>query len=77
MKMTNQEKRKMRRARKSLRRRTMAGGLAIYFFLTTAFPYSSFALTGGPSQPEVQSFEPVGTSDMVNVFSGDFVYNIP
>ncbi|PKP22734.1 MAG: hypothetical protein CVU05_02610 [Bacteroidetes bacterium HGW-Bacteroidetes-21] len=36
-----------------------------------------FALTGGPSQPEVQSFEPIGTSEMVNLFSGDFVYNIP
>lgn len=37
----------------------------------------SFALTTGPSQPEVQSFEPVGTTDMVDLFSGDFVYNIP
>ena len=36
-----------------------------------------YALTGGPSQPEVQSFEPVGTTDMVDQFSGDFVYNIP
>lgn len=38
---------------------------------------SSFALTTGPSQPEVQSFEPVGTTEMVDLFSGDFVYNIP
>lgn len=38
---------------------------------------NSFALTSGPSQPEVQSFEPVGTTDMVDLFSGDFVYNIP
>lgn len=37
----------------------------------------TFALTSGPSQPEVQSFEPVGTTDMVDMFSGDFVYNIP
>jgi hypothetical protein len=37
----------------------------------------SFALTSGPSQPEVESFEPVGTTDMVNLFTGDFVYNIP
>src|SRR5688572_4301607 len=35
------------------------------------------ALTSGPSQPEVQSFEPVGTTEMVDLFSGDFVYNIP
>lgn len=40
-------------------------------------PGVSFALTSGPSQPEVQSFEPVGTTDMVDMFTGDFVYNIP
>lgn len=40
-------------------------------------PSVAVALTGGPSQPEVQSFEPVGTSEMVDVFSGDFNYNIP
>lgn len=41
------------------------------------FPAAAYALTGGPSQPEVESFEPVGTSEMVDVFSGDFNYNIP
>ncbi len=51
--------------------------LAIYFFIFSIFPQNAFALTGGPSQPEVQSFEPIGTSDMVDLFSGDFVYNIP
>lgn len=40
-------------------------------------PNISLALTTGPSQPEVQGFEPVGTTDMVDMFSGDFVYNIP
>ena len=40
-------------------------------------PAASFALSAGPSQPEMQSFEPVGTTDMVNPFSGDFTYNIP
>ncbi len=40
-------------------------------------PIGAHALTGGPSQPEVESFEPVGTSQMVDVFSGDFNYNIP
>jgi len=40
-------------------------------------PGIASALTTGPSQPEVQSFEPVGTTDMVDMFSGDFVYNIP
>lgn len=42
-----------------------------------AYPLTASALTSGPSQPEVQSFEPVGTTDMVDLFSGDFVYNIP
>jgi hypothetical protein len=41
------------------------------------FPTAVYALTGGPSQPEVQSFEPIGTSEMVDPFSGDFNYNIP
>ena len=41
------------------------------------FPVAAFALTSGPSQPEFSSFEPVGTSDLVNKFSGDFSYAIP
>ncbi|HPI85879.1 MAG TPA: hypothetical protein PLR01_05865 [Bacteroidales bacterium] len=48
----------------------------IILFQVIAPPYA-YALTGGPSQPEVQSFEPVGTSEMVDPFSGDFNYNIP
>ncbi len=45
--------------------------------LQITYPTLSYGLTGGPSQPEVQSFEPVGTSEMVDLFSGDFNYNIP
>ncbi len=41
------------------------------------FPVCALALTTGPSTPEVQSFEPVGTTDMVDLFTGDFNYNIP
>lgn len=51
--------------------------MAIYFTIFNMIPQNSFALTGGPSQPEVQSFEPIGTSEMVDLFSGDFVYNLP
>ncbi len=40
-------------------------------------PHLSFALSSGPVQPEISSFEPVGTTDMVDPFTGDFVYNIP
>jgi hypothetical protein len=40
-------------------------------------PTTSWALTSGPTQPEVQSFQPAGTTEMVDLFSGDFSYNIP
>src|SRR6185312_11130627 len=51
--------------------------MALLMFSEAIFPTAVFALTGGPSQPEVQSFEPIGTSEMVDPFSGDFTYNIP
>jgi len=51
--------------------------LLLSFIFQTVFPTTVYALTGGPSQPEVQSFEPVGTTQMVDAFSGDFNYNIP
>lgn len=38
---------------------------------------SSLKMPGGPDQPEVQSFTPVGTDDMVDPFTGNFSYNIP
>ncbi len=33
--------------------------------------------SGGPSQPEMSSFKSVGAENMVNLFTGDFSYNIP
>ncbi|RFM31946.1 hypothetical protein DXN04_24475 [Chitinophaga silvisoli] len=36
-----------------------------------------YALTTGPSQPEMKGFEPAGTENMVDLFSGDFNYSIP
>jgi hypothetical protein len=33
--------------------------------------------TTGPSQPEMQAFSSVNASNMVDLFSGDFSYNIP
>jgi hypothetical protein len=50
--------------------------LASFGFQLVA-PLYSYALTTGPSQPEVQSFEPVDTSEMVDLFTGDYNYNIP
>lgn len=32
---------------------------------------------GGPSQPEMSAFKAAGTDNMVNLFTGDFSYNIP
>lgn len=51
--------------------------LALSLVSQIIFPTAAFALTGGPSQPEVQSFEPIGTNQMVDPFTGDFTYNIP
>lgn len=58
-------------------RRPVAVKLILVMLFNTAWPTASYALTGGPSQPEVQSFTPISTSEMVNVFNGDFNYNIP
>ncbi len=38
---------------------------------------SVYALGEGPSQPEATQFEPVDTSDLVSLSTGDFVYNLP
>jgi len=47
-------------------------------FLTEVFSLKvAQAITTGPTHPEVQSFEPVDASEMVDLFSGDFTYNIP
>ena len=58
-------------------RKSTAVVLLLSFLAEWLVPLNAFALTSGPSQPEMQSFEPVGTTDMVNAFSGDFTYNIP
>ena len=67
----------LRSIRNSWMGRVLSAFLAITFIGQVIFPTLSFALTSGPTAPEVQSFEPVGTTDMVDVFTGDFNYNIP
>ncbi|MBP6390576.1 MAG: hypothetical protein KA175_01325 [Flavobacteriales bacterium] len=37
----------------------------------------AFALSSGPTQPEVQGFQPASADQMVDLFSGDMSYNIP
>lgn len=49
----------------------------IAILLQVFTPLNTFALTGGPSQAEYESFEPAGATEMVNMATGDFVYNIP
>lgn len=40
-------------------------------------PNYAFALTGGPHQIEYTSYEEPGATDMVNLLTGDFTYNLP
>lgn len=56
--------------------------ITAFFFLTELvasiiLPTTSYALTTGPNQTEFTSYEPIGTTDMVNLISGDFTYNTP
>ncbi|WP_316800441.1 hypothetical protein [Pedobacter frigidisoli] len=62
-----------------LTQRTVAIGrlLLMIWLVNVLLPIAGHALTTGPSQPEVQQFQPVGLSDMVDLNSGDFKYNIP
>ncbi len=63
------------------RRRKLIRIIALFFtlemILDIALPYASFALTSGPTTPEAYTFEPVDTSNMVNLSTGDFSYTLP
>ena len=59
------------------RRRPVAALLCLLFLVELFQPSVAYALTSGPSQPEVQGFKPIGNTDMVDLFTGDFSYNIP
>jgi hypothetical protein len=54
---------------------------AIFFLLNILIelisPAAALALTSGPSQPEVQEFQAINVSDMVDPSSGDCSYNLP
>ncbi len=58
-------------------RRMVAATLLTILLTDTFAPAVSYALTSGPTQPEATSFEPVDTTDMVNLQTGDLTYNIP
>ncbi|MEL6867007.1 MAG: hypothetical protein AAFP19_21460, partial [Bacteroidota bacterium] len=57
--------------------RKIVYSLVFVLSVQAAFPPNAWGLTSGPTQPELQSFEPIGTSEMVDLFTGDFTYNIP
>ncbi len=57
--------------------RLMAWSFIVMFCMGVFSPTVSIAGGGGPTQPEVQGFTPVGVSGMVDPFTGDFSYNIP
>jgi len=58
-------------------RKFIAAFLLVLFATQTLMPNVANALTSGPVQPEMKGFEPIGNSDMVDLFSGDFSYNVP
>jgi Family of unknown function (DUF5977) len=58
-------------------RRMVAATLLTILTTETFAPAVTYALTSGPTQPEATSFEPIDTTDMVNLQTGNFTYNIP
>lgn len=51
--------------------------LLLVMLVQLVAPTVTYALTSGPTQPETKGFEPIGNSDMVDLFTGDFTYNVP
>jgi hypothetical protein len=61
----------------SKHRKVIASFLLLVIVFQLGYVPAAFALTSGASQPEAQSFQPASTSEMVDLFTGDFSYNIP
>lgn len=57
--------------------RSVALSLLIVFVQSLFAPGIAQALTTGPHQPEYISYEDAGATDMVNLLTGDFTYNMP
>lgn len=58
-------------------KRKIALTLLVVWIFNLVIPNIAYALTSGPIQPEAKGFQPAGVSDMVDLFTGDFKYNIP
>ncbi|MBI3134277.1 MAG: hypothetical protein HYZ14_06325 [Bacteroidetes bacterium] len=67
----------IRRIRNSFWTKVVAVYLAINLVTEIVFPTMSMALTSGPVSIDQASFEPAATSEMVDLATGDFTYNIP
>ncbi len=67
----------MRLLRNTFINRSISIFLLIVFIQPIFSPYYTFALTSGPHQPEFTSYEDAGSTDMVNLLTGDFGFNIP
>lgn len=61
----------------SKRYRFIASALITLLVLDSVLPTAALAITGHDSMPEYRSFEPVATTNMVNLFSGQLTYNVP
>ena len=51
--------------------------LLLTMLMQIAHPTVAYALADGPEQPEFASYEDFDATDMVNLATGDFTYNIP
>jgi len=51
--------------------------MALNILFEVIAPTLAYGLTNGPNQPEFMGFEPANSSEMVDLFTGDFKYNIP
>jgi len=58
-------------------KRKIALFLLLNMLMNLVIPLKGLAITSGPAQPEMQGFQSIGSSDMVDLFTGDFKYNIP
>lgn len=58
-------------------RRKVASVLLVLMILQTLHPLTALALTSGPVQPEFQGFKPIEATNMVDLFTGNFSYNLP
>src|SRR6267154_532914 len=67
----------MRHLRNRLVQRSLAALLVIIFIQSIFLPRYTLAITGGPYQDEYTSYEEPGATDMVNLATGDFTFNIP